>query len=342
MEIVQNGGVYFGDVKGMIPHGKGKYRWSISGTVYEGDWEEGKMTGIGKITWSSGISYEGDFCGGFLNGFGTMTNPDGSTYVGSWRLNIQHGFGRKKYSNSDIYDGSWKEGAHEGSGKYAWSNGNMYIGNWKGGVMCGRGVMKWTNGDLFDGYWSNGYRHGSGVYRFADGSYYYGMWTRGLKDGRGTLYPAGIKSSRSSRRLGKNKFKSLKHTLSRKISITGLLFVNSGQKSSKRVPLDEDRCIGDSTRELSTLDDHVDILSHAPEEVESEVDDDSNATVICEREYIQGILIKERTNTNAGLSHKREQQRMHHTKNEKKKSSGDISDGIKSYYLMLNLQLGIR
>ena len=44
MEIVLNGDVYFGDVKGRIPHGKGKYTWS-DGTVYEGSWEEGKMTG---------------------------------------------------------------------------------------------------------------------------------------------------------------------------------------------------------------------------------------------------------------------------------------------------------
>ncbi|XP_071729866.1 phosphatidylinositol 4-phosphate 5-kinase 7-like isoform X2 [Rutidosis leptorrhynchoides] len=332
MEIIQNGGVYFGNVKGMIPHGKGKYTWS-NGTVYEGDWVEGKMTGIGKITWSSGKVYEGDFCGGYLDGFGTMKYQDGSEYEGSWRSNIKHGFGRKKYSNSDVYDGSWK-GVHEGNGTYVWSNGNMYVGNWKGGLMCGRGVLKWVNGDLFDGYWLNGFRHGSGVYRFADGSYYYGIWTKGLKDGRGTLYPA--RSRRSSRRLGRKKksrnvTQSIGRTLSRRISITGTMFMKSGRKTSK----------GISTNEDNTLED-MNILSNSSDEVESEADDDTSAIVICEREYVQDVLIKERTNTNAGLSHKREQQRKHRVKEVKRKSSGDIKDGIKSYYLMLNLQLGIR
>nr|XP_043628075.1 phosphatidylinositol 4-phosphate 5-kinase 7-like [Erigeron canadensis]XP_043628076.1 phosphatidylinositol 4-phosphate 5-kinase 7-like [Erigeron canadensis] len=341
MEIIINRGVYYGDVKGMIPHGNGKYTW-LDGTVYEGDWKEGKMTGVGRITWSSGKSYEGDFAGGYLNGFGTLKNSDGSIYVGSWMLNIQHGFGRKQFSNSDVYDGSWKEGVHEGSGKYAWSNGDMYIGTWKAGLMCGRGVMKWHNGDLYDGYWLNGYRHGSGVYRFADGSYYFGIWTHGIKDGRGTFYPAGTRY-RSSTRLSKKKvFKQIKRSISRRlskqISIIGVL-KDSIQKSGKRISLEDDRSNGDSATEFLVLD-NSDILSHSSEEGESEVDEDT--TVICEQEYIEGVLIKENTNTNAGLSYKREQQRKYHMKEVKKKSSSDISNGIKSYHLMLNLQLGIR
>ncbi|PWA64261.1 phosphatidylinositol-4-phosphate 5-kinase [Artemisia annua] len=44
-KIVLNGDVYFGDVKGRIPHGRCKYTWSY-GTVYEGGWEEGKMTAL--------------------------------------------------------------------------------------------------------------------------------------------------------------------------------------------------------------------------------------------------------------------------------------------------------
>lgn len=343
MEIVLNGDVYFGDVKGVIPHGKGKYAWS-DGTVYEGFWEEGKMTGVGKITWSSGASYEGDFSGGYLDGFGKLTNPDGSIYIGSWRWNNQHGLGRKQYSNSDIYDGSWKEGVKEGNGKYVWCNGNMYIGNWKGGSMCGRGVMKWLNGDVFDGYWSNGYREGSGVYRFADGSYYFGMWTKGLKDGQGMLYPAGSRSQ-SSRRLGKKKlltspnssfrserFKDMKRSislsLSEKIAINGF-FKDSGRVSSKRVSLEEECSIGDSAY------DDTDILS---DEGETEADD---TTVVCEREYIQGVLIKEMTKSYTGSSYRREQRKFH-IKEMKKKSSAEIFKGHKSYFLMLNLQLGIR
>lgn len=352
MEIVLNGDVYFGNVKGTIPHGKGEYKWS-DGTIYVGDWQEGKMTGGGLISWSSGASYEGDFSGGYLDGFGILTKPDGSTYTGSWRLNNQQGIGKKQYTNSDIYDGTWKEGVHEGSGIYAWCNGNMYIGNWKAGSMCGRGVMKWLNGDLFDGYWLNGYRQGSGVYRFADGSYYFGMWTKGLKDGQGTYYSAGSRS-RSSKRLGKKKvlispnssfnserFRDLKRSISRslseKISINGFSR-DSGRISSKRISLEEDCSIGDSARKSSAFS--TDILSRNSDDGESDVDDTS--TVVCEREYIQGVLIKESTKNNAGSSFKRDQRRKFRINEMKRKSSADIFEGHKNYFLMLNLQLGIR
>lgn len=348
-EIKLNGDVYFGNLEGNIPHGMGRYTWS-DGTVYDGNWEGGKMSGRGTISWPSGTTYEGEFSGGYLHGSGTLSHPDGSVYKGSWRLSIQNGFGRKQYSNSDVYDGSWKDGVHEGSGKYAWSNGNMYIGNWKAGKMCGRGVMKWLNGDVFDGSWSNGHRHGSGVYRFVDGSYYFGTWSKGLKDGQGTFYPAGSKRP-SFRKFEKNKglisrapsgrsdrFRDLERhvsrSLSEKISFNGL-FRDSGGRSSRREPLGEDYCIGDSAREFSTSE-NTDMLSHISDEGESEVDNDS--AVAWEREYMQGVLMKERIKNNAGPTSKSK----YHANNEKKKPCVDIFEGHKSYCLMLNLQLGIR
>lgn len=220
--------------------------------------------------------------------------------------------------------------------------------------MCGRGVMKWLNGDLFDGYWSDGYKQGSGVYRFADGSYYFGMWTKGLKDGRGTFYPGGSRCQ-SSRSLGKKtvhvspnssfrseRFRdrktSIGRSLSEKISINGI-FRDSSRMSSKRVSLEIDGSVTDSAREFSTFD-NTGILSHSSDEGKSEVDD--NSTVVCEREYIQGVLIKETAKIDVGSSHIRGQQCKFHMKEEKKKSSADIFEGHKSYYLMLNLQLGIR
>ncbi|XP_024979412.1 phosphatidylinositol 4-phosphate 5-kinase 8 [Cynara cardunculus var. scolymus] len=352
-EINLQGDVYFGNVKGKIPHGMGRYTWS-DGTVYDGNWEDGKMTGRGQISWSSGTSYVGDFSGGYLHGIGTLTNPDGSVYNGSWRLNIQNGLGRKQYSTSDVYDGCWKDGVHEGSGKYAWSNGNMYIGNWKAGTMCGRGVMKWMNGDLFDGFWLNGYRHGSGVYRFADGSYYFGTWTKGLKDGQGTFYPAGSKcpplkkfdkkksliSHSSSGR--SERFRDLERNVSRnysqKISFNGF-FRESGRILSMRLPPEEDYTIANSAIEFSTSE-NTNMLSHISDEGESDLDDDSSE--VWEREYMQGVLMKERIKKNAGVPSKGKQQSKRQANDVKKRSCVDIYEGHKSYFLMLNLQLGIR
>ncbi|XP_058191801.1 phosphatidylinositol 4-phosphate 5-kinase 8 isoform X2 [Rhododendron vialii] len=355
-KLFLEGDSYVGNFKGIFPHRRGRYTWS-DGTVYEGEWEEGKMTGKGQIFWPSGATYEGDFSGGYLHGFGTLTCSDGSIYRGDWRMNVQHGLGRKEYCNSDVYDGSWKEGVYEGSGWYSWSNGNTYIGNWKGGKMCGRGVMKWENGDRFDGFWLNGFRHGSGCYRFADGSYYFGTWTTGLKDGQGTYYPAGSKHP-SLRRLcsfdrDKGKRKELlshsssqdlqdrvtspgvKRSLSEKISISSVVR-GSGRISHRTASLDGGSSSRDSIREFSSCDtSHM--LSHSSDGGEHDMLD--NTTVVFDREYMQGVLIKERIRRS---TFKSKQRRKHHTKEVKKRSCVDIFEGHKSYYLRLNLQLGIR
>ncbi|KAL0412738.1 UNVERIFIED_CONTAM: Phosphatidylinositol 4-phosphate 5-kinase [Sesamum radiatum] len=337
----------------MLPHGKGKYAWS-DGTVYEGDWEEGKMTGKGKIFWPSQVTYEGDFSGGYLHGFGTFIDSDGSIYKGSLKMNSQHGIGRKEYPNSDVYDGCWREGVREGSGRYVWSNGNIYIGTWKNGKMSGRGVMKWSNGDLFDGFWSNGLRHGSGFYRFTDGSYYFGTWTKGLKDGPGTFYPAGSKHLNESNLQGREDKRkkqpsrsssmdseesvipNVKRSLSEKISSS--FRRGSRRFSHKTTSLDDDWDSSSSVREMMSRERSC-VLSQSFRDVQNEFPD--NETVAYEREYMQGVLIKERIRNISKLSHKTKQQ-LKFAKEVKRSSWVDIFEGQRSYYLRLSLQLGIR
>ncbi|KAK1402242.1 Phosphatidylinositol 4-phosphate 5-kinase [Heracleum sosnowskyi] len=355
--IFPNGDVYLGNLKGMLPDGNGKYTWS-DGTVYEGDWDKGKMTGKGKVLWPSGASYEGDFSRGYRHGFGTLISSNGSVYKGSWKLNIQHGIGEKQYQNLDVYEGLWKEGIHEGSGRYAWRNGNMYIGTWKAGKMCGRGVMKWSNGDLFDGFWLNGLRHGSGFYRFEDGGYYFGTWTKGVKDGRGKFYPAGSKRpslakwcsfglhddvmegsvSRSSSMKSECRVmeRSVNRNLSEKFSFDGF-FRGSGRISHKSISLEENWSLSHSMREVAHCHTSC-LLSSKSDEFQNEVQD--SGSVVYEREYMQGVLIKQRIMNDEGLS--KSSKELCKTKEAKIKSCANTYEGHRSYFLMLNLQLGIR
>ncbi|KAL3538555.1 hypothetical protein ACH5RR_001921 [Cinchona calisaya] len=355
-KVFPSGDVYVGNFMGQLPHGKGKYTWS-DGTVYDGDWEEGKMTGKGRISWPSGTTYKGDFSGNYLHGFGTFTGSDGSLYRGGWRMNSQHGIGRKQYQNSDVYDGCWKEGRREGSGRYAWNNGNMYIGSWKNGKMNGRGVMKWLNGDLFDGFWFNGLRHGTGCYRFVDGSYYFGTWTQSLKDGLGTFYPAGNKhlgprksdaeknGHKKKRQLAHsssvNSDRSVRPSVKRSLSekMPNSLLRGSSEVSQRTTSLGEDSALADISADVIS-NDSSSLLSHHSEDDQS--DSQGNSAVSCEREYMQGVLIKERIRSISGLSLKSKQRRKFHAKEVKSKSCVDIFEGHGSYYLMLNLQLGIR
>ncbi|KAI4296247.1 hypothetical protein L6164_036220 [Bauhinia variegata] len=349
-----NGDAYIGKIKSVLPHGKGKYTWS-DGTVYEGDWEEGKRTGKGLIVWPSGASYEGEFSGGYLHGHGTFKTPDGSIYTGTWRMSAQHGIGRKEYSNLDFYEGLWKEGIREGSGRYSWNNGDMFTGNWIRGKIEGRGVMKWTNGDIFDGWWLNGVRHGSGVYRFGDGGLYIGTWSKGLKDGKGTFYPAGSKQpslrkwSRSlscnsgpllnSKENGARKSR-VKRCTSEKVSASGSL------GSSFHISL---------SQRTSSLDENVMLCDHALEGVshdsshnfaqtfgEGQPEEPHQSNSVHEREYMQGVLIMERIRKHSESSDKNKRQNKFSVKQVKKSSCLDIFRGRRSYYLKLNLQLGIR
>ncbi|XP_061365705.1 phosphatidylinositol 4-phosphate 5-kinase 7-like isoform X2 [Gastrolobium bilobum] len=351
-----SGDVYIGKIKGILPHGNGKYTWS-DGTVYEGDWVDGKRTGKGLIIWPSGAKYEGEFSGGYLQGYGTLTRSTGCIYTGGWRMNAEHGIGRKEYFNSDIYEGLWKEGIREGSGRYSWKNGNMYIGIWKNGKLDGRGVMKWAHGDVFDGCWVNGLRQGYGVYRYADGGVYLGTWSKGLKDGKGTFYPAGSKQpslrkwcsalnsvddglllNTEKHMAPKSRFK---RSVSEKISVSGRS-KSSRQISHRTSSLDANWSLHDPADDCICRD-------SSPTLLQSFHDGQSEAsgisTLVYEREYMQGVLIMERTRNYSDISHKNERQNKFSVKQVKESSCVDVFGGSqrrRSYYLKLNLQLGIR
>lgn len=328
----------------------------LDGTMYNGDWEAGKMTGKGLLLWPSGAKYEGDISGGYLHGSGAFTEPDGSIYEGQWRMNIRHGFGRKMYSNSDVYEGEWKEGVHEGNGRYFWSNGNKYTGNWKRGKMHGRGVMEWVNGDQYNGCWFNGLRNGSGIYQFADGGYYFGTWTRGLKDGKGIFYPTGSKrpslkkfcismgcdghknmlSQCSSLNFEERMVKkpSVKRSFSEKISVSGVL-----RSSSMLHKTSGSFRLSDSGRDLMR---HNSSGTFSLDSSVGQSEVQENTAKVYEREYMQGVLIKERIRDYTEISKKAEKKNKCHDKETKKSSCVGILKGKNSYHLMLNLQLGIR
>ncbi|KAF6172739.1 hypothetical protein GIB67_000797 [Kingdonia uniflora] len=351
--VFANGDLYVGNFKGLLPHGEGKYTWS-DGKVYKGEWEEGKMTGKGRIYWTSGANYDGDFSSGYFHGFGIFSGTDGSVYKGTWRMNRQDGMGRKQYFNSDIYEGFWKEGVKEGNGSYVWCNGDTFTGNWKAGKMCGRGIMEWLNGDLFDGFWLDGLRHGSGFYKLIDGGYYFGTWSRGLKDGQGAFYPAGSKlppmpnwyssiryndhqqialSHSSSLNIKKSRKNNFGRSLSEKLSVRRLLR-NSGRILNRSISLEWDWCLHDPMKEVP---------SREGSEEGRDVVRDNYSNLVYIREYMQGVLTKEKVRSDAmALSSKKTWNIKFRGKETKSKRGEIIFKGRKSYYLMLNLQTGIR
>ncbi|TVU45512.1 hypothetical protein EJB05_05001 [Eragrostis curvula] len=344
-----NGDVYVGNFAGLVPHGFGKYMWT-DGTLYFGEWDTSKMTGKGVIQWPSGASYDGDLSGGFIDGTGTFKGVDGSVYKGSWRMNKKHGRGTMVYANSDTYEGLWNEGLPDGFGKYTWNGGNIYIGSWKSGKMNGRGVMRWTNGDTLDCNWLNGLAHGKGFCKYASGACYVGTWDRGLKDGQGLFYQPGSKlpynlevsesvtdqdvasASGSSNENINNDLSFLLQRLCNMWRIRSL-FHRPRRISNGTTPV-----LDDNSGNLLSQDSSTEPVSTD----ESLQDNGGDKVLVYEREYVQGVLISEKPKDHdSGMLHSSKTQ-----ENIWQKQAGGpmetIFKGHRSYYLMLNLQLGIR
>lgn len=74
------------------------------GTVYEGSWVNGKLTGKGRMTFPSGHFYDGDFKNGLKSGNGVYSYSTAGkalfdSYNGEWKHNQMHGSGAFTYSN---------------------------------------------------------------------------------------------------------------------------------------------------------------------------------------------------------------------------------------------------
>jgi hypothetical protein len=95
-------------IKGYVPHGRGTMRY-FNGSVYTGQWRNGKMHGNGAIKWEDASSYSGEWHEGKRTGYGTYTWPNGDTYVGQWKDNQMCGEGVYYHHDGRVQRGIWTE-----------------------------------------------------------------------------------------------------------------------------------------------------------------------------------------------------------------------------------------
>ena len=74
--------------------------------------------------YSSGNMYEGDWVDGKIEGVGTLTYTDGDRYVGSWSDGQMHGTGTYYYASGDIYEGEWRADKRHGGGTVTYMSGS--------------------------------------------------------------------------------------------------------------------------------------------------------------------------------------------------------------------------
>jgi hypothetical protein len=103
-----SGSVYIGDFVDGKRHGQGKLTL-LNGTYYEGGWVNDGLEGKAKYV-SATQSYEGDYVNGMEHGIGKSTASDGEVYIGEFYNGKATGKERLITANGDIYEGEWKDG----------------------------------------------------------------------------------------------------------------------------------------------------------------------------------------------------------------------------------------
>jgi hypothetical protein len=164
---------YEGDVLSGKRHGKGKCVFlcgRFAGKVYEGEWKEGKMEGVGKMWDNNGNVYEGEWENGKRRGKGVMRDCCGNVYQGDWRRDERHGDGAAQFGDGDTYVGGWRNNRKHGRGVYRWSDGSMYEGEYVDDLREGKGVCRFSSGLCYKGMLKEGMRHGNGVLKDSSGN----------------------------------------------------------------------------------------------------------------------------------------------------------------------------
>jgi len=109
---------YEGEFHNDLKHGKGKIIfYNIKSESYEGDFENGDLTGKGFYVWKNKHTYSGEFLCGKMHGKGIYKWPDGNQYEGDYIHGIKEGFGEFKWADGRIYKGPFKKGKQHGNGK---------------------------------------------------------------------------------------------------------------------------------------------------------------------------------------------------------------------------------
>ena len=129
-----------------------------NGEVYEGKFENGKITGKGVYKYKD-ILYIGDFVKNIREGKGEKLTKN-YYYNGYFNNDKINGFGRIQFINSkdgeSEYEGDFKENNIEGKGIMKWKNGNRYEGEMKNNKMNGEGILKLNNGVILKGAFQDG------------------------------------------------------------------------------------------------------------------------------------------------------------------------------------------
>ena len=74
------------------------------------------------------LLYDGEFKNEIIHGIGTFIDQNGSTFKGHFRDGLLYGIGSFISSDGESYKGDYKSGLKDGIGTYNWKNNDKYTG----------------------------------------------------------------------------------------------------------------------------------------------------------------------------------------------------------------------
>jgi hypothetical protein len=118
---------------------------------YDGQYVEGRRSGVGKLSLPNGDRYHGMFEAGAFHGEGTYYYRNGDIYSGGWERGARAGQGTLVFARDRAqFVGTWLRGEFL-AGKWVWADGTAWLGAFSGGRPLGRGVFVFPNGTAQEG-----------------------------------------------------------------------------------------------------------------------------------------------------------------------------------------------
>lgn len=153
---------YRAQIAGNLPNGFGRKYTEAGKLIYEGQFSNGLRNGFGTVYWENGDKYVGSLSNDKISGSGRLIYSTLGNYEGVFSDGLKNGTGTFVWNDGDKYSGSWKNDKMDGIGTYTFKNGDRYEGAWFDNQMDGEGTYYFANGKIFKGTWNNGEQIGGG------------------------------------------------------------------------------------------------------------------------------------------------------------------------------------
>ena len=158
-----------------------------NGDFYTGSFLNGKFDGKGTMYYKDGTIYEGEWKDGKRHGKATYKNLYKEYFECEFINDVPCNHVKQK-DYYGTYEGEWKNFRINGKGTFISKSNDKYVGEFLNGTITGKGVFTYSNGDKYEGYLVDGEYDGYGLFESNIGYKYEGMWKKGNHHGKGAYY----------------------------------------------------------------------------------------------------------------------------------------------------------